>query len=430
MTFAENLSTLFTVLFLLVVLSYYILLLVKTKELPIKQKFGSVSVIVPAHNEERYIEDCLRSIIAARFEGDKEIIVIDDGSRDKTPEIVRRFPEVKLIQTKHSGKSASMNLAIKQAKGEVIAIVDADSYIHPNSLDEMVKEVERDDIVAACCPVRVRNRKRFICMWLHIAEVYYSLIRGLLAKLNANITTPGPLSVYRKKELMEIGCFSTNGFSEDADVTIRLIRKGYRIGFCEKTIAETNMPHTVKGFFQQRVRFARGLVNLLKKHMQLSRSVIDLYTLPLFLFGYVQSIIMGSLTIYQIVSGYNRYFLSQGIFFNQWTIKFIFEWFSVVGFAKWTFNVLTGAEPLTVLAIVGIVSTLLTYPLYLFSFIRYDKKIDIWHVIPFLFLSPFWLVIMLTQILAIPDLFRKKQYNRWYKNDPLLFKNASSRGHT
>ncbi|MBW2992578.1 glycosyltransferase family 2 protein [Candidatus Woesearchaeota archaeon] len=375
---------------------------------------------MPAHNEEMYIEEAIKSVLRAKFNGKKEIIVVDDGSKDRTAEIAGRFAKkklIKLVRTKHSGKSASMNKALKIAKGELIAIVDGDSYIHENGLAEVALEVSRNDVAAACCPVRVRNRNRLICMWLHLVEVYFSLIRRLYTKVNGNITTPGPLSVYRAKELKEIGGFSTEGFSEDADVAIRLIRKGHKIGFAEKTIAETNMPHTFKWIFYQRVRFARGLVNLLKKHMQLNTAIIDIYTLPIFLFTYIQSIIMGSLTLYQIISGYITYFASQGVYFNQYVVKFFFEWLSMFGFINWTIRVLSGQDPLTYLAFIGIVSTLLTYPLYFIAFIKYDKKIDLRHIIPFVFLPPFWLFIMVTQIISIPEVIRKKQYNIWKKNE-------------
>lgn len=414
-----HIPTLLTTIFLAIILSYYMLLILPRKKPEIHKKFSSITVIIPAHNEEMYVGEAIESVIKAKFNGVKEIIVVDDGSIDKTAEIARKFEKqgVKLIRTKHSGKADSMNRAIKIAKGELIAIVDGDSYIHENALAEMAQEVSRKNIVAACCPVRVRNRNKFICMWLHIVEIYFSLIRGLFAKINANITTPGPLSIYRKKELVDVGGFSTDGFSEDADIAIRLIRKGHKIGFSEKAIAETNMPHTPKWFFLQRVRFARGLVKLLKKHMQLNTAMIDIYTLPIFLFGYLQSIIMGSLTIYKIFSGYTTYFASQGIYLNRWVLKFFFEWLSMFGFANWTIRVFTGQDPLTFLAIVGIISTLLTYPLYFIAFVKYDKKIDLLHIIPFIFLSPFWLVIMITQIISIPEVLRKKQYNIWKKND-------------
>lgn len=417
MEFLELLSLAITSVFLLVILSYYVLFFIRVKKPEPSKKFSSISIIIPAHNEEDYIKEALESVIAADFDGSKEIIVVDDGSDDKTAEIASSFSQVKLIQTAHSGKAASMNRALSEAKGELVAIVDGDSSISKNSLKELALEVARDNVAAACCPVKVKNRKNFICMWLHIAEIYFSLMRGLFSKINANITTPGPLSVYRKKELLSVGGFSTQGYSEDADVTIRLIRKGYKIGFCENASAETNMPKTAKGFFRQRARFARGLVNLLKKHLKLNKAAIDIYTLPMFLFTYVQSVIMGSLSVYQIISGYLTYFYSKGIYFNFLVLKFFFEWFSIVGFFRWMLSIAFGNTPLTLLAALGIISTLLTYPIYIFAIMKFDRKIDIWHIIPVFFMFPFWLVIMAIHIISLPEVFRKGQYNIWEKNE-------------
>jgi len=161
-------------------------------------------------------------------------------------------------------------------------------------------------------------------MWVHIEQLYNSLIRLLFSKIHANVVTPGPLSMYRRKEIMELGGFSTKGFSEDIDIAIRLIRKGYKIGFAENAVAETNMPYDVKGFLRQRTRFARGILNIFKRHMQLNTTIIDLYTLPLFLFAYIQAIIMGSFTIYHLSTGYFTYFVSKGIFINFFCSKVLF----------------------------------------------------------------------------------------------------------
>lgn len=416
MGFLESLALAITSVFLAVILSYYVLFFIKRKKTAPSEKFSGITVVIPAHNEEEYIRDAIESAIGAEFDGGKEIIVVDDGSADRTAEIAASYSQVKLIRTKHSGKSASINRALSEAKGDLIAIVDGDSRIQENSLKEMAAEVGRDNTAAACCPVRVRNRKKFICMWLHISEIYFSLMRGLFSKINANITTPGPLSVYRKKALLEVGGFSTQGFSEDADITIRLIRKGYRIGFSENTSAETNMPYTFKGFLRQRARFARGLINLLKRHMRFNRAAIDAYTLPIFLFTYVQSVIMGSLSIYQIVSGYITYFYSKGIYLNALVLKFFFEWFSIAGFFRWMLSIITGETPLTLIAAFGIISTLLTYPLYLFAIFKFDRKIDIWHIIPILFMFPFWLVLMAVHIISLPEALKKEQYNIWEKS--------------
>ncbi|MFH1916284.1 MAG: glycosyltransferase family 2 protein, partial [Nanoarchaeota archaeon] len=250
----------------------------------------------------------------------------------------------------------------------------------------------------------------------HIEQIYNSLLRSIFAKVNANVTTPGPLSVYRANLLREIGGFSTKGFSEDVDVTIRLIRKGYVVGYASDAVTETYMPVDVKGFFRQRTRFARGMINIFKRHLKMNAIMIDIYTLPLLVFTYVQAVIMGAITIYNIVSGYVTYFTSKGVYFNLAVLKFFFEWLSLVGFVKWTGSVFSGASPLTLYAAVGIASTLLTYPLYIYAILRFDKKIDWWHVLPIVFMFPFWLLVMAVYIVMLPFGF-PKQDNIWKKNE-------------
>ena len=414
----EHLPAIITFIFLLTVLSYYALIFIKKNKSKPVHNFSSITAIIPAHNEEKYIANAIGSVLSADFNGKKQIIVVDDGSIDRTYEIASKFKKngVRVIKTRHLGKSSSLNTALRYAKGDIIAVIDGDSYIQKDALRMMTKELERKDVVAATGIVKVKNRKKFICMWIHIEQLYNSLMRLLLSKIDANIVTPGPLSMYRRKELMQVGGFSTKGFSEDIDVTIRLIRKGYKIGFAEEAVAETNMPYDAKGFLRQRTRFARGILNIFKRHMQLNTTIIDLYTLPLFLFSYIQAVIMGSFTIYQIVSGYNTYFASKAIYFNLSVLKFFFEWFSIVGFVKWFAGILSGQIPLTFVAIVGIVATLLSYPLFFMAIIKFDRKFDLWHLIPIFFMFPFWLLIMVIYILMAPDYFRK-QYNIWKKNE-------------
>lgn len=416
MAFFGDLPTIITFIFLLAILSYYVLLFMKQKKPKQVHKFSSITIIIPAHNEEEYIAEAIESVIKAQFYGKKQIIIVDDGSIDKTYKIASKYKGAKVIRTKHSGKSNSLNKALSYAKGDLIAVVDGDSCINKDALKIMTKEVERKNVVAVTGIVKVRNRNKFICMWVHIEQLYNSLMRLLLSKIHANIVTPGPLSMYRRKNVMEVGGFSTKGFSEDIDITIKLIRKGYKIGFAEKAVAETNMPYDVKGFLRQRTRFARGILNIFKRHMQLNKTIIDIYTLPLFLFAYIQAIIMGSFIIYQIVSGYFTYFFSKAIYFNFEVLKFFFEWFSIVGFAKWFFGIFSGHTPLTFVAVIGIVSTLLSYPLFFLAIIKFDRKFDLRHLIAIFFMFPFWLLIMIIYILMAPDCFRK-QYNIWKKNE-------------
>lgn len=411
------LQTIITTLFLCIILSYYILLIIKKKKLKKEKDYSSISIIIPAHNEEDFIKDCINSVKNAEFNGKKEIIIINDGSSDKTQEIISQIKNIKIIQTKHIGKSASINKALKIANGEIIAIVDADSVIEKNSLNYIKNELEKENVAGTTSIIKVKNRKKLICMWVHIEQLYNSLMRLILSKINANISTPGPLSAYRKDALKKINGFSTKGYSEDLDITIRLIRQGYKVTLAKKAYAQTNMPYTRKWFFKQRLRFAKGMLNIFKTHLRLNKNIIDLYTLPILLFTYLQAIIMGSFSSYQIISGYYNYFIIKGTAFSLGALKFFFEWFSIVGFIKWSINIISGNLPLTIIVIVGIISTALSYPLYFISIFKFDKKFDIYHLIPIFFMYPFWLLIMIIYIISLPEIFKKKQYNIWEKKD-------------
>lgn len=417
MSFADTLSVVITAIFLLTLLSYYLLLFLPKRKAKIVRRFKSVTVIVPAHNEEESLGQCIRSILDADFHGKKEVIVVDDGSIDRTHGVASGFKGISVIRQKHSGKAASLNRALEQATGELIAVVDGDSFISRNSLVEMSKEVSREGTAAASCVVKIANRKRLLTIWPHLEQLYNSLVRLILSKIGANIVTPGPLAVYRKKELVDVGGFSTEGFSEDIDVTIRLIRNGYHVGFSEKALSETNFPYDWKGFLRQRTRFARGMLNIFKRHIQINNTIIDIYSLPLLVFAYVQAVIMGSFTIYQIVSGYIQYFVSAGIYFNLSVAKFLFEWFSIVGFIRWVGDLVVGASPWTIAAAIGVAATFLSYPLFLIAIFKYDRKLDFFHMIAIFFMQPFWWFLMVIYILCLPEMLRKKQYNIWKKNE-------------
>ncbi len=418
MMLADLLTGLITTLFLCYILSYYILFLWPAKRGG-RLRSTSITVIVPARNEEPYLREALQSVLDARFPGTKQVIVVDDASIDATARIARSFPGIQLLRNRtHQGKAASLNKALRHATGELVAIVDGDSVIHPDALVAAARVAGQRRVAAVAAVVKVKNRREFLNPWVHIELVYNSLIRALFSKVNANIVTPGALSLYRADALRAIGGFSTEGFSEDVDVAIRLIRAGYRVSFAEDAVSETNMPADWKGFFRQRTRMARGMINILKRHLEANTTIIDWYTLPLFLFWYVQAVVMGSLTLYQLASGYWQYFASKGVYVSLGVFRFFFEWFSIVGFLRWTVRVLAGAEPLTFVAAVGIASTLLSYPLFLYALWKYDRALRPLHLLAFCFMFPFWLLIMIIYILCLPELFRREQYNRWKKNEP------------
>ena len=412
-----------TVIFFLVTLSYYLLLFYKPKRRKADSAFTSVTVIIPAHNEQRYIEACVQSIIRAEFNGDKEIIVVDDGSSDATAEIVSRIPGVTLIRQAHTGKAATLNMAIARATGQLVAIIDGDTEIEPNALVEMQKDLEQEKTAATTCPIAVKNRQEGVLMWVHVEQLYASLLRSIMTKVNANVINSGQCGMFRKKELVDCGGFSTFGLSEDMDVAIRLVRAGYHLSFSEGTMAYTNMPENFAWFWKQRARWARGGLNNLVRHLRLNTSIIDVYSMPLVVFGYVQALIMGAFTLYKIIDGYFYLFFAYGHFFNWRIILFLLEWCSAFGVIKWTVGFFTGASELNAINAMAAISALLSYPLFIFAIVKFDRKMDWNHIIPLMFMAPLWWTVMLIQTLCLPELFNKERYNVWTKpclKDPVV----------
>lgn len=423
----ETAEQIITIVFLLIILSYYALLLVPKHKSQKTQSFSTISILIPARNEERYIKQSVESVLAAKWpkqkgKATKQIIVINDSSIDNTKDILTDLQKehkelIILTNKKHSGKSFSLNAGLKKATGEIIAVVDGDSYIQRDALIELKKELEKDKVAGASSVIRVKNRKNLYGMWLHLEVIYTSVIRALFTKIGANVVTPGALSAYRADVLRSVGGFSTDGFAEDADIAIRMIRQGYRAHIVESAISDTNMPHDTKGFFRQRFRIARGVIKLLRTHQKMNTTIIDIYSLPLMFFSYVQAVVMGSITLVKVIGGYNEYFVSKGVYMSTNVVSFFVDWFSVLGFFKWFGRIIIGVEPLSLFAAVGIASTLLTYPLFAWAILKYDRKIDLIHLISFFFMPVYWFINMVVYIFCLPELFRKEQYNIWKKNE-------------
>jgi cellulose synthase/poly-beta-1,6-N-acetylglucosamine synthase-like glycosyltransferase len=416
MSLVNAISLAFTLIFLLIILSYYLLLFKRQERHKKGRQFSSITVIIPAHNEEKYLSDCIRSVLEADFKGRKEVIVVDDGSRDKTASIAGKFgSRITLIRSVHSGKSASINKALSRARGELVAIVDADSVIEKGSLAAAEREFYNGKVAAVTSVIKVRNRHTFLGLWLHIEQLYNSLLRSLFAKINVNIVTPGPLSVYRRDCLRKINGFNTKGLSEDVDVALRLLKAGYTIRFSDKSVSETTMPVDPKGFARQRNRFARGWINIFKKHLRLDHTFMSIYTLPLAFFGYFQAVVMGLITLYNLGSGYYQYFLSQGVYLNLAVCRFFFDWLSIFGTAGWIWRIATAGSAPSPFDIIGICTTLLSYPLYLIAIIKFEGKVTFWHIIPLLFMFPFWLLIMFFYIFNVKEFLNGEQENIWAK---------------
>jgi biofilm PGA synthesis N-glycosyltransferase PgaC len=234
-------------------------------------RFPSISVLIPAYNEGGNIKRIVNSVLRVNYpKGLLEVIVINDASTDRTGEIAESIEGVKVINNeKNRGKAHSLNRALKVAKGELIACVDADSVVEKNILMKMVGNFENPNVASVTPALKVLRPKNFI-QRIQSAEYLLNIfLRKSLEMIDSIHVTPGVFSIYRKNVLKEVGGFDENNLTEDMEIALRIHDAGHRIENCLDAFSYTICPPSLRSLFKQRLRWYRGaLQNTVKyKHM-------------------------------------------------------------------------------------------------------------------------------------------------------------------
>ncbi len=266
----------------------------------------SVSVLIPAFNEEKSIEDTVESVLKSDYKNLVEIIIINDGSSDNTLKIAKKLEEkyskVKVFDKENSGKADSLNQALKIVKGELIAIVDADSFPDKEALHSMIGYFEDEKVGAVTTRILVRNKNNFLRKMQAIEYKVIAFTRKILGFLDSIYVTPGPLALYRKSALSEIKGFDPKNMTEDIEATWHLIHDGYKVRMSFISKVTTVAPDTLKKWFTQRIRWnIGGYQTILKyKHCFFRKGILGLFILPLFSISLVLGVFGLSLFIYKI----------------------------------------------------------------------------------------------------------------------------------
>ncbi|WP_082526269.1 glycosyltransferase family 2 protein [Kitasatospora sp. MBT63] len=229
---------------------------------------GPVSIVVPAYNEEAGIEHTLRSL-AASTHPELEIIVVDDGSTDRTVEIARglEIPAVSIIQQPNSGKAAALNTGIAASHHEILILVDGDTVFEPDAVDHLVRPLIDPRIGAVSGNTKVGNRKGLIGRWQHVEYVVgFNLDRRMFELLECMPTVPGAIGAFRRQVLESVGGFSTDTLAEDTDITMAICRSGWRGVYQPRAIAWTEAPATFHQLWLQRYRWCYGTFQSAWKH--------------------------------------------------------------------------------------------------------------------------------------------------------------------
>ncbi|MBM6830188.1 glycosyltransferase family 2 protein [Anaerotignum lactatifermentans] len=281
--------------------------------------FIPVSIIVPAYNEEVTIETSIRSLLALEYKL-YEIIVVDDGSRDRTGEVVREAfhmhhvnrpiqrkivcqPEeavyetytqkvpITLIQKRNGGKADALNMGINAAKYPYFICMDADSVLQYDALEKIMRPVlEEGNVVAVGGAVRPSNGaeiknghvvsyrmpdKLLPCMQVLEYDRSFLAARILFDKFNGSIIISGAFGLFKKSVVVDAGGYDATTMGEDMELVVKLhvfCREHnipYRIRYATDAICWTQAPESLGDLRKQRRRWHIGLFQSMMGHRRM-----------------------------------------------------------------------------------------------------------------------------------------------------------------
>lgn len=230
-----------------------------------------VSIIVPGYNEGAVIERAIASLLDLDYP-EYEVVVVDDGSTDdmlaRAVEWEGRYGgvEVRVVTQPNAGKASALNTGIEVSRHPFILCMDADSMLEPQTLTRAIEHFSDPSVGAVAGNVKVENRDRFITRLQALEYIEgLNLPRRAQGFVAAVSIVPGPVGMFRREALEEIGGYESDTFAEDADLTMKMISAGWRVVYEDDAVAWSEAPERWMDLIQQRYRWTRGILQTVRK---------------------------------------------------------------------------------------------------------------------------------------------------------------------
>jgi cellulose synthase/poly-beta-1,6-N-acetylglucosamine synthase-like glycosyltransferase/peptidoglycan/xylan/chitin deacetylase (PgdA/CDA1 family) len=233
-----------------------------------------VAVLIPAYNEEKVIERTVQAVLNSTYPN-LRVIVIDDGSKDRTLEIARRAfaaesaaGQVLILGKPNSGKAEALNYGIQHiGDAEIFVGIDADTIIAPDAISRLVPHFINPKVGAIAGNAKVGNRVNLWTRWQALEYITsQNFERRALDVLGAVSVVPGAIGAWRVSAVRDAGGYHTDTVAEDADLTMALLRLGYRVEYEDMALAYTEAPTNANGLMRQRFRWSFGILQAVFKH--------------------------------------------------------------------------------------------------------------------------------------------------------------------
>jgi len=245
--------------------------------LPGAEYCPAVALLIPAYNEEKVIERTIRSALRSTYKN-LRVIVIDDGSKDRTLEVARECfgreqvaGKVLILTKPNSGKAEALNFGLKhlQADEEIFIGMDADTVIAKEAVALLVPHFQNARVGAVAGNAKVGNRVNLWTRWQALEYITsQNFERRALNTLGAVSVVPGAIGAWRVSVVRDVHAFQTDTVAEDADLTMAILRKGYRVEYEDRALAYTEAPINANGLMRQRFRWSFGILQAVYKHRE------------------------------------------------------------------------------------------------------------------------------------------------------------------
>ena len=372
-----------------------------------------VSIVVPCFNEEDHAREVIGHLLGMHYLN-YEIIAVNDGSTDNTgailDEMMRNDPRIRVIhQAKNQGKSIALNTAAYLADSDYIIGIDGDALLDHDAIPWFLHHfLTGPQVGAVTGNPRIRTRSTLLGR-LQVGE--FSSLVGLIKRAQRVFyrqlfTASWVITAFRRSALRDVDYWSQDMLTEDMDITWKLQLRGWDIRFEPRALAWILMPETMRGLWDQRLRWAMGGLQIISKYKGIFCDWRTYPVWPLF-FEHILSVLWACSVTVVLAS----YCLD--------LITFIYHIASATpAIAATSVDSLTSLLPEYSGVIIG-TTCLLQMLISLLLDCQYDHQLMRYYVWTIWYPFGFWLVNMLTIIVAIPKiLFRKRGMRaRWVSPD-------------
>jgi cellulose synthase/poly-beta-1,6-N-acetylglucosamine synthase-like glycosyltransferase len=301
-----------------------------------------VSIVMPAHNEGAYIRECIESLLGVEYPKEKlDIIVVDDGSTDDTYTIAREFegPNLRVFTKQNGGKASALNFGIAHAKGELIATMDADSYLSRDVIRNLIPDFDSPAVMAVTPAIKIRQSDSWLKEFQRIEYMMTAFSRRVMSFIDCVSVTPGPFSMFRAKVFEKVGMFDETTITEDVEMGLRIQSHNYRIRSSLTGTVYTEPPGNLRDLLNQRVRWQRGGLRALWQYrfmMSPKYGDFGMFVIPLGFLSFIAFLTMLSLSV-------------TSVFFQPYYVQYL-------GFEAFALDAGSNSIWLIVLAALGISS--------------------------------------------------------------------------